>query len=69
MRHEVPITGVTVAIDEPRPDGTCDATIQLYDGGKPITGATITRAISGALAARSQPGDRWTVALQREVTL
>lgn len=59
MKFEVTMTGVTVAISDPaaNPDGRRRATIQLY------------RPLAPAVASRARVGDRWTIAVQREVAI
>ena len=69
ITHEVTLTGLTVAIDDPDPaTGHRVATVELYDGDKPL-GVQVQRKVSSRIAGRSKIGDRWTVALRREVTL
>lgn len=69
VTHELNLTGMTIGIGEPDPaTGHRVATVALYDGDKPLHVA-VERKVSSRLASSAAIGDKWTVALRREITL
>mgnify|MGYP007071618103 CR=1 FL=1 len=69
VTFELSLTGVTVEVTDRRETSQLrHAVIALYDHGKPL-GVHVERPLPDPVAERAQPGDRWTVALQREVAL